>query len=193
MALTSCDNCIYTKTYAGYQSRFAALLRRGSILRTKSNGSEVIGLCDASGRRRPHSSPDCKLKTTLLAFVNHMAARVSRMGPAITVANACTRRAPRWHDDGGCDSELWRSLPSRSGSSHMSLARIVHTWTRAYIAVARASAATQPAHILTAGKAGEVLLRDMDTTLPSRMRGGGADLIELCLSSSEDVWMSPMR
>lgn len=74
-----------------------------------------------------------RMKTALLACVNTMAPRVSGWGRAVMAANARARQGPRWHDDNGCDSEWWRSLPTRSESSQIGLARLVHTWTRAYL------------------------------------------------------------
>ena len=80
-----------------------------------------------------HLSTVCRAKTALMASVNTMADEVRGYGKAISMANAAHRAAPRWSDPAtGDDWEWWKTLPSRTETGQVGMAKVLHLWVRAY-------------------------------------------------------------
>lgn len=68
-----------------------------------------------------------------MASVNDMRVLAHGWSKAKVVANAVHREAPRWHDPSGDDSGWWRTIPARSAEGQVSIAKVFHTWVRAYL------------------------------------------------------------
>lgn len=75
-----------------------------------------------------------------MACVNTMRTEAQGWGPAIAVANAYRREPPRWYDADGGDTNWWHSLPTRTEGAKIALARVMHTWTRAYLVALKSNA-----------------------------------------------------
>ena len=82
-----------------------------------------------------------RVKTGLMATVNNMAVQVSGDPKTIAMGNVAHRAAPRWVDQATRDdTEWWHSTPSRTTAGQEAVARVFHTWVRAYVVALEANA-----------------------------------------------------
>ena len=66
--------------------------------------------------------------------VNTIADEGKGYGKAISMGNAAHRAAPRWSDPAtGDDREWWKTLPSRTETGQVGMAKVFHLWVRAYL------------------------------------------------------------
>ena len=106
--------------------------------------SFFIPVASARGVQVPvwHTRVDVyRVKTALMATVNNMGAQVRGDPKAVAMGNVAHRAAPRWSDPAtGDDTEWWHSIPSRTATGKEAVARVFHTWVRAYVVALEANA-----------------------------------------------------